>query len=155
MHDPHPQGQDVPPPEIKPLGHRVLLLLFSATLPHPALPAVQKPMGGVTMTLNPCVFEGSSYLPNRWIWVPWHMSGNAGQLNLAENLFQAPLVLYPSSPFDQIIWRVYSSCWFLSATISSGPHKRHSFFFFFLDWVSFYLNRFLQNMYCCFACMHF
>lgn len=78
VHDLHPQGQDVPPPEIKPLGHRVLLLLFSATLPPQALPAVQKPMGGVTMTLNPCVFEGTSQTDR----FGFHGTCQATQVNL-------------------------------------------------------------------------
>ena len=51
---------------------------------------------------------------------------NSGQLQLAENLFQASLVLCVGSSCDQILGSFHPFCWFILAIISSVPPKRHS-----------------------------
>ena len=54
-----------------------------------------------------------------------HGACHATQVNFTENLFQKSLVLCPSSSFDQILGRIYSSCWVIFTAISSVSHKRH------------------------------
>lgn len=111
------------PTEAKLLGERVFPLLFPPTLPYPTLAcSIATHSWLLKCRWNHCDFEGTTICKTDRFELPC----NAGQLDLAKNLFQASLVLCPGSSCDQILQRVYSSCWLIFIAIYSVPHERHS-----------------------------